>query len=102
LQQLADDPVLSQQDPHTQAQALGLPAEGPGSLLRNAQGDLLVYIRLTQISGASLKQLEEAGAVLVHVAAEQRTVTAYVAPAKLRALAEVAAVESVREELRPH
>jgi uncharacterized repeat protein (TIGR01451 family) len=73
-----------------------------GSLLQNEQGDLLVYMRLSDTSERSLQALTDAGATIVHLAEAYQTVTAYVPAARLPALADLEVVENIREELRPH
>lgn len=99
--QLLADPAVSQQDAEAQAQILSLPASGPGSLLRNEQGELLVYIRLTDTSEVNLVALTEVGATVTHVAEAYRTVTAYISATQLSVLAKVNIVESVQEALSP-
>lgn len=99
--QLLAQPVFGAQDIETQAQQLSLPASGPGSLLRNEAGEILVYIRLNSVAAASLDALAKAGAKIVHIAAEYRTVTAYIGSERLLAVATVAGVESLQEELTP-
>jgi hypothetical protein len=80
---------------------LGLPASGSGSLLRNENGELLVYIRLVDTSESSLEMLAETGVTIVHVAEAYRTVTVYISTTQLSALAALDIVESVQEELSP-
>jgi hypothetical protein len=99
--QLLADPAVSQQDAEAQAQTLNLPASGPGSLMKNENGELLVYIRLTDTSEANLAALAKVGAMVTHVAEAYRTVTAYIRPTQLSALAKMDIVESVQEGLRP-
>ena len=101
LQVLADNPVLQKQDPAAQAQALGLPADGSGSLMRNQAGDLLVQIRITVVSESNLDVLRGAGAQEIQVDEAFRTVTAFVDPSDLASLATLEFVENIREELRP-
>ena len=101
LQMLADNPALQKQDPAAQAQALGLPADGSGSLMRNQAGDLLVQIRITVVSESNLDVLRKAGAQEIQVDEAFRTVTAFVDPTDLASLATLEFVENIREELRP-
>ena len=83
-----------------QARALSLPAKGAGSLLR--RGDrILVDVRVASTSPASARKLAAAGARIVHVSRRYLTVTAAVAPQRLRSLAAVAGVENVQEVLAP-
>ena len=99
--QLLAQPAIGVQDNETQAQTLNLPASGPGSLMKNENGELLVYIRLTDTSEANLAALAKVGAMVTHVAEAYRTVTAYIRPTQLSALAKMDIVESVQEALRP-
>ena len=82
------------------AQALSLPASGPGSLVERG-GDVVVNVRAKTTSPGQVEALREAGARVVHVAHELRTVTVAVAPAELTALAAVPGVENVSPELTP-
>ncbi len=84
-----------------QARALSLPPSGPGSLMRDAQGRLLVTIRMTDLAPAQLQTLRDAGAVITNIAQPYRTVTAFVALGDLTKIAGIATVESVMEELTP-
>jgi hypothetical protein len=99
--QLLAQPGIGILDAETQAEVLSLPASGPGSLLRNEDGEILVYIRLTKVTTANLQALREAGAKIVHIAEAYRTITAYVGFDRLATVADVPAVESVQEELTP-
>jgi hypothetical protein len=98
--QLLASPDLSQQSAEEQARALGLPASGPGSLMRNENGEVLVYIRLNSPE-SDLAALVEAGATIVHTAEDALTVTAYIHPTKLDELGKLDQVLNVREEIRP-
>ena len=98
---ILSDPSVSSQDPAAQAKAVGLPASGRGSLRRNAQGEILVVIRSNDTSAATIDMLRTAGATIVNVSGTYRTVTAYVRPDHLRAVAMVPAVENISEQLSP-
>lgn len=98
--QLLASPDLNQQSAEAQARALGLPASGPGSLMRNEKGEVLVYIRLSSAE-SDVAALAEAGATIVHTAEDALTVTAYIHPARLDELTRLDQVLSVREEVRP-
>src|SRR5438105_1986976 len=50
LQLLADSPALHAASAEELARALGLPPQGPGSLVRDAQLRILVAIRTTDVS----------------------------------------------------
>lgn len=97
--------LLTQQEVALNAQAearlLHLPASGPGSLMRNESGDIMVYIRVDEISETILNSLAESGATIIHIAGDYNTVTAYVDPTHLQALTAVPAVINVGEEVTP-
>ncbi len=101
LEALARSATLRAASAADQARALSLPAEGPGSLIRDALGKLLVYIRIADLSDAQLQALGAAGAQIVHVAERYHTVTALVDAADLTSIAAVSTVQSVQEELTP-
>lgn len=82
------------------ARLLGLPAEGPGSLLENAAGDVLVYI-VGSTSKSSLDTIAATGAQIVHSSERHGVVTAYADIAVLRSLAAKASVRFVQEALEP-
>ena len=88
-------------DAASAAATLGLPASGTGSLLRDAAGRVLTEVRVASPDAATVDALAAAGARVVHVAAGHRVVTAYVAPASLRAVGAVAGVEYAEEVLTP-
>jgi hypothetical protein len=94
-------PSLAAESAQAQAQALSLPAEGAGALLQDGDGRVLVYIRLSKLSSADLDALGQAGAVVVHVAKDYKTVTAYVPIDHLNAVAGLEEVKSMREVLAP-
>lgn len=99
LAQLAQ-PDVAAQSAQAQAEALALPAEGPGSLMRNEQGQVLVAVRVGEASAATEDALRALGATIVNSAPEFRTITVYISPEQLSALAALPGVENVREELR--
>jgi hypothetical protein len=77
-----------------EAEALGVPASGPGSLLREADGKVLVELRLADTGGLDLAPVREAGAEVVAADPALGRATVAVAPAALYALGAVPAVES--------
>ncbi|HEY3342410.1 MAG TPA: S8 family serine peptidase, partial [Anaerolineae bacterium] len=101
LQLLAQSTQLLRATAQAQALALGLPATGPGSLLKNAQGQLLIYLYTDDLSPANLNAIRVAGASVEHVSAEYHVVTVHVDAANLNALANIGAVKRMREELQP-
>ena len=58
------------------ARALSLPVSGPGSLIANGAGEVLVYIQLASAEPAVLARLEQGGARIVHVSQQYGMVTA--------------------------
>lgn len=100
LEQLAQ-PDMQTRSAEAQAAALDLPERGAGSLLRDSDGAILVYIRLASVDQQNLATLRAIGAEVVHVAPTYNTVTAYVQPEQLQAVAGVDAVQNVREEFVP-
>jgi Bacterial Ig domain/Subtilase family len=84
----------------TERARLSLPAAGPGSLVRQG-ADVVVDVRARTTSPGQVDALGSAGARVLHVAADLRTVTVAVAPAELKALASVPGVENVSPELEP-
>ncbi len=90
LQELAE-PAVAAKPLAAQAHRLGLPADGPGSLVRDG-GRVLVTARLTGGIAAAVAGLRQAGARIVSVGAESGTATLAVAP---RSLLEVAAAPGV-------
>ncbi len=101
LAKLVETPALLSGSPEEQARALSLPEQGPGSLIRDAQGRLLVNIRLSDLSAAQLQSLQDAGCVGTTVHAEYHTITAYVAVDDLSNVSDLSAVQSIAEELTP-
>jgi hypothetical protein len=101
LQALADSSALQTASAEDRAQALSLAPDGPGSLLTDAAGRLLVYIRLAGLSPDALQAIRLSGADIVNVAEPYGVVTALVRPADLARLAAVDAVAYVQEEVQP-
>ena len=101
LQLLAQPISLMAAGSADQALALSLPESGPGSLMHSASGQLLVYIRVSNVSSITLDALRSAGAEIVHVAQAYQTVTADVSPSNLQAVAALPAVRSIEEEFTP-
>lgn len=99
--QILSDPQINAQDNAAQARALGLPESGPGSLVRNDKGEILVAVRASDVAQTSLDALAAAGFTSTNVAESFKTVTGYVAPSQLTALAALPIVENIQEELAP-
>lgn len=83
------------------ADFLGLADSGPLSLIGSENGGLLVYIRMQDVSDATLRELEAAGADITHVSTRYNTVTAAVDLVDLKKLAALEAVVSLTEVLKP-
>ena len=101
LEMLAQSPSLRVASADEQARALSLPAQGPGSLMRDEHGRLLVTIGTTDFSDSGLQALRDAGVVITNVSEQYRVVTAFVAPDDLITVVTLPAVHSVVEELTP-
>ena len=100
--QLLADPAFDALSPEAQAEKLGLDVSGPGSIMKRPGGRILVDVRLSDSSAATLDRLEAAEAYPVYVDDARRIVTAEVAPSALTALAAVQPeVLSVQEVLQP-
>jgi hypothetical protein len=95
-----DAPSLRAAAPAEQAEALSLPAEGPGSLLRRG-GRLLAYVRFEAGAAAAVPALREAGAEIVASSPRYQTVTVAATPAVLSRLAGLGDVAGVTEALAP-
>lgn len=93
-------PAVQQLPSVEQARQLSLPPSGGGSLLRFGS-DVLVDVRVTNTSDATLKAIGGVIARIVTVAAEYGIVVVAISPAALPALATLPAVISVAEELAP-
>jgi hypothetical protein len=101
LQLLADSPALRSAGAEEQARALSLPAQGPGSLVRDAQSRILVSIRTSDVSDGFQKALRDNGADVTDVSEPYKSVTAFVPAVQLTAIAGLPAVLNVQEELAP-
>lgn len=101
LQLLADSASLRVASAQSQAQTLSLPASGPGSLVIEASGKLLVDIRVGDVTPANLQALANGGAQITYVSAQYRVATAFVAAADLSGLTQLETVENIQEELAP-
>ena len=100
LQALSENLVLAP-DKQMSLQTLGLANSGPLSLVKNDQGQYLVYIRVTDTSEENTGALEKSGASITHVDSRYRIVTAYVSLAHLQGLAGLSFVENITEVTRP-
>ncbi len=101
LDMLANTQNIQSANPDELAQSLSLPAEGFGSLSWSDSGQIMVDIRASDLSDSLQESLRQAGAEILDVAQNYRTVTAYVNPADLNNLAALPSVENVFEVLAP-
>jgi hypothetical protein len=99
LAKLARPAVRSAPDA-AQARKLGLPVEGPGSLVRRG-GRVFAYVRFDQGALARLDALRGAGAEIADANRRYQTVTVAVRPADLRAVASVPGVAGVTQVWAP-
>src|SRR5690349_6623800 len=99
LAELATPAVRSAPDA-VQAQELGLPAEGPRSVLRHGNR-LVAYVRFEQGAAAGVDALRAAGAQIADASPRYQTVTVAAKPDQLRRVAALANVGSVSEVLAP-
>jgi hypothetical protein len=99
LEQLST-PALAEASPAAQAEAIGVPVEGPGSLSREGER---VVVEAHFEGGAlqRLEALEAAGAKILVASREYQTVALSVQPSDLEAIAEVPGLEIVEPSLRP-
>ena len=84
-----------------QARAVSLLPHGPGSLLRDPAGDLIVNVRVSGDARERVPGLRDAGASIVAVAPGYHLISASAGEGELRAIARAPGVESVTEELTP-
>ena len=94
-------PAVATSSAAVQAAAAGLPAEGPGSLLRDPQGRLVVDVTLADGSPTGLASLAGVGAELVATDGGPVLATVVVPATALRALAALPAVAYLAEVPAP-
>lgn len=100
LAALADSASLRGAGTAAQASALSLPESGPGSLMRSG-GQIMVNVRMSDLSAPAIQALSAAGARPVHVSERYQTAVVYISPANLQAVASLPAVLSLEEEFTP-
>src|SRR6202012_6241126 len=83
-----------------QAEAIGVPAEGPGSLSREGER-VVVEAHFEGGALSRLEALEAAGAKILVASKEYQTVALSVEPTDLEAIGEVPGVDIVEPALRP-
>jgi hypothetical protein len=101
LGDLAQESVAQVRAAASASEAAGLPADGPGSLMLNDNGEVLVNIRVTDTGGATVDALKAKGANIAHVSEQYGVIVAYVPTALLSDITNVAGVLNVHEELQP-
>jgi hypothetical protein len=99
LEQLST-PALAEASPEAQAEAIGLPVEGAGSLSREGER-VVVEAHFESGALARLEALEKAGAKVLVASRRYQTVALSVEPADLEAIAEVPGIDVVEPSLRP-
>jgi hypothetical protein len=92
--------AVASEPPAAQAEAIGLPVEGPGSLIREG-GRVVVEARFEGGALSQVEALEAAGAEVLTSSSRYQTVALAVEPEDLQALAEVPGVSSVAPSRRP-
>ena len=93
LEQLST-PALAEASPEAQAEAIGLPVEGPGSLSREGER-IVVEAHFEEGALQRLEALEEAGAKILVASRQYQTVALSVEPEDLERLAEVPGIDVV-------
>lgn len=101
LQTLMNNPALAASSAEEQSKAFSLPPSGGGSIRFDQQGRVLVNIRAQDTSDRTLKALKDAGAIVQSVSAQYQVISAYVSALDLQAIANLAPVLSLEEELAP-
>lgn len=99
LEQLST-PALAEASPEAQAEAIGMPVEGPGSLSREGER-VVVEAHFEGGALARLEALEAAGAKVMVASQRYQTVALSVEPADLEAIAEVPGIDVVAPARRP-
>jgi Subtilase family len=99
LEQLAT-PAVRAKPVTAQAEALGLPGEGSGTLVREG-GRVIVEARFEAGALAALEAVRAAGAKVVDVSSRYQTLVLSVPPADLQALAAVPGISAVTPSLAP-
>jgi hypothetical protein len=99
LEELAE-PDVAAEPLAAQADRLGLPLEGPGSLVRDG-GRVLVTARVPDGVALALAGLRQTGARIVSASAETQTATLAVAPSRLPEVAAVPGVSAVWQVRAP-
>jgi hypothetical protein len=94
------EPSVAAASEAAQAEAIALPAAGPGSLVREG-GDVVVEAHFEDGAPADTAALEAAGATVLAVSARYQTVALSVAPEDLEAVAAVPGLAAVEPSYEP-
>jgi Subtilase family len=94
------NPAVASEPPAAQAEAIGLPVEGPGSLIREGER-VVVEARFEGGALSQVEALEAAGAEILTTSSRYQTIALSVEPEDLQALAEVPGVSAVAPSRRP-
>ncbi len=95
-------PSIERSSVRAQSRAIGLPASAGGSLLRRPGGEILVRLRLTDLSNRTRAEVVATGATFVADGHDGATATVAIAVARLDDLAAVPSLRWAQEELTPH
>ena len=101
LYALAQSSALRAASVADQAQALSVAPDGPGSLMRDAQGRVLVEVRTADVSDAFQQSLRDAGARIEHISERYQTIAAWVDTARLGEVEALPVAQSIQEVLAP-
>jgi hypothetical protein len=93
-------PAVASEPPAAQAEAIGLPVEGPGSLIREGER-VVVEARFEGGALSQVEALEAAGAEVLTTSGRYQTIALSVEPEDLRALAQVPGLSAVAPSRRP-
>ncbi|HKZ15828.1 MAG TPA: S8 family serine peptidase [Solirubrobacterales bacterium] len=94
------EPAVATAPEAQQAEAIGAPVEGPGSLVRKGEA-VVVEAHFEEGALAQIAALEAAGATVLEASSRYQTVALAVAPEDLEALAEVPGLEAVEPSRAP-
>ncbi|HEY5334243.1 MAG TPA: S8 family serine peptidase [Solirubrobacterales bacterium] len=93
-------PAVAAEPPAAQAEAIGLPAEGPGSLIREGER-VVVEAHFEAGALSQVEALEAAGAEILTTSSTYQTIALSVEPEDLEALAEVPGLRVVTPSRSP-
>ena len=98
---LLSEPSVAASSPAGQARALGLPASGAGSLLREAEGRVVVYARVSGSIEVARGVVAGKGAKVVNASDRYGVLTLAVPPSALQTLGSLQELISITEALTP-